>query len=456
MTTEIPAEELLPKYAELLRLLQTEKRDRFAELARTFNANDDPDETPKIHQNRHKYAGKILCAARTIWEELRKSGQIGRQTFPDYFETQNGCRPSGHGQSCAKTYRSLVLTGKIAEADYDENSSEAIQTTSRVISKVEDDINHPAVAAAALILRQRSRSAIKDLNGLLDRLIKDPATGQIKLLDETQAAELDARPLSYSPALELAFKIAKEGHHSALVAPLSEIAASTAKLEEARSLAIAAAKILASLSNNRDEHGQRRYSDEVIASWKTSEAPISIVTNESLKVEYSKAKEKVQEIENKLVQAGIVPVQAVTSLALTNSNTIPETEVPEITLKRWRGAEQRVLELLRSWSWQVEDVSLEKLGYDIEGYAPGGEDVFVEVKHIEGPKQAFMLTSNEEAVAREKGNAYILALVRLTNTHMEVALIRDPVRTLKFSRQCRQWVFECVAYEFNAKRYPLK
>ena len=102
------------------------------------------------------------------------------------------------------------------------------------------------------------------------------------------------------------------------------------------------------------------------------------------------------------------------------------------------------MELLRSWGWQVEDVSLQKLGYDIEGRSSEGEEAFVEVKSIENSRQAFTLTSNEEAVAREKGTAYRLALVRLTNTHLEVAFISDPVRQLEFTRQYRQLVWECV------------
>jgi hypothetical protein len=282
---------------------------------------------------------------------------------------------------------------------------------------------------------------------LFDRLLKNSVTGQIQLLDEGQTADLNARPISYSPALELAFKIAKEGHHSVLAAPLNELAASTSKLEEARSLAVAATKILASLSSNRDETGQRRFSDEVIASWKAPEASISIVTDESLKADYVAAKKKVQEIEKKLNEAGIAPVQPAAS---------PNVAAPGITLKRWRGAEQRVLELLRSWGWQVEDVSLQKLGYDIKGRSPEGEEAFVEVKSIENSRQAFTLTSNEEAVAREKGTAYRLALVRLTNTHLEVAFISDPIRQLKFTRQYRQLVWECVEYEFDAKHYPFE
>jgi uncharacterized protein DUF3883 len=226
-------------------------------------------------------------------------------------------------------------------------------------------------------------------------------------------------------------------------------------LEEARSLAIAAANIRASLANNRDEHGQRRFSDEVIAAWSTPD-PISVVTSESLKADYAAAKRRVEEIEHKFNEVGFVPTQPPALPQQVSPNAIPQIGGQGIALKRWRGAEQRVLELLRSLGWQVEDVSLQKLGYDIEGRTSGGEDAFVEVKSIENPGQAFTLTSNEEAVAREKGAAYRLALVRLTNTHLEVAFISDPVRKLKFTRQYRQLVWECVAYEFVPERHPLE
>lgn len=433
-----------------------ENPERFAEIARAFNKGETLNAEKGDHSNRNQYAGKILCAARTAWDELRLRGQWVHQSFPDYFEAQNGCRPSNHGQSCAKTYRNMVLTGKISEADYDQNSSEAIETASRVISKVEDDVNHPAVLAAASILRQRPRTAIRDLRTLLDRLIADPVTGRMVIVDGAKADHLGDQPMSYTPALELAFKIAKEGHHSVLVSPLKEMAASTSRSEEARSLAIAAANILAGLANNRDEQGRRRFSDEMIADWSTPEASVSIVTSESLKADYATAKKRVEEIEGKLKEVGVVPSRPPALSPQVAPSAVPKSLAQGITLKRWRGAEQRVLDLLRAWGWQVEDVSLQKLGYDIEGRTIEGEAVFVEVKSIDNPRQAFTLTSNEEAVAREKGAAYQLALARLTNTHLEVAFISDPVRRLSFTRQYRQLVWECTAYDFSPEKYPLE
>lgn len=128
----------------------------------------------------------------------------------------------------------------------------------------------------------------------------------------------------------------------------------------------------------------------------------------------------------------------------------------QFSLKRWRGAEQQVLAVLVAWGWKVEDVSRQNIGYDIEGSTPEDEPVCIEVKSIDYPGQSFTLTSNEEAVAREKGDSYRLALVRQTNTHLEIAFIRDPARQLKVTRQCRQWVWECATYEFTPERFRLE
>lgn len=137
---------------------------------------------------------------------------------------------------------------------------------------------------------------------------------------------------------------------------------------------------------------------------------------------------------------------------------VPAVSSPpiQVSLKRWRAAEQQVLAVLVARGWRAEDVSRQNIGYDIEGRQPSGEPAFVEVKSLDYPSQPFTLTSNEEAVAREKGKFYWLALVRLTPTHFELALLNDPASHLKFIRQCRQWVWECSEYQFQPEKFPVE
>jgi hypothetical protein len=126
------------------------------------------------------------------------------------------------------------------------------------------------------------------------------------------------------------------------------------------------------------------------------------------------------------------------------------------SLRRWRSAEQQVLSLLQGQGWDANDVSRQNVGYDIEVRTPEGQQFFVEVKSIRNPNEPFILTSNEEAVARIKGDAYQLALVRDAGAALEVAFIQNPVSRLDLTRQCRQWVWECSSYEFDPQRFLLE
>ena len=127
-----------------------------------------------------------------------------------------------------------------------------------------------------------------------------------------------------------------------------------------------------------------------------------------------------------------------------------------VSLKKWRSAEQQVLDILASRGWQVKDVSRENIGYDIEGRTDQGESMAIEVKLIDYVGQSFTLTTNEEAVARQMGAKYHLAVVRQTQSHLEIAFIPDPTDRLTLTRQCRQWVWECSGYDYVPEQYPFE
>ncbi|MEX0901388.1 MAG: DUF3883 domain-containing protein [Pseudohongiellaceae bacterium] len=124
--------------------------------------------------------------------------------------------------------------------------------------------------------------------------------------------------------------------------------------------------------------------------------------------------------------------------------------------KRWRAAEEQVLSIFAAQGWSVEDVSRQNVGYDIEGSTPQGERMFIEVKSITSPGEPFTLTSNEEAVAREKARSYLLAIVRQTEKCLEITFIRDPAQKLHMTRQCKKWVWECAVYDYEPKQFPFE
>jgi hypothetical protein len=130
-------------------------------------------------------------------------------------------------------------------------------------------------------------------------------------------------------------------------------------------------------------------------------------------------------------------------------------QVTSLSLKKWRGAEEQVKNIFIAQGWIANDVSRQNLGYDIECVDKEGRNIFVEVKLIASPSQPFTLTSNEEAVARQNGDSYYLAIVQQLGDFLDVCFIPNPVDKLELVRSCRQWVWECSQYPFNPVRFEL-
>jgi len=138
------------------------------------------------------------------------------------------------------------------------------------------------------------------------------------------------------------------------------------------------------------------------------------------------------------------------------STTLPQR--PELETKflpAWRGAEQYVAQVLQSHGYTVEDRSRQNLGYDLYA-AKGNRKHYIEVKLLDYTGQPFVVTPNEEAVARECGECYALALTLRGKDGVHIQFVHDPVAKLKFVRQCRQWVWECSEYEFVSQFFEGK
>ncbi len=126
-----------------------------------------------------------------------------------------------------------------------------------------------------------------------------------------------------------------------------------------------------------------------------------------------------------------------------SSNTVKPS------LQRWRSAEEQTLAILNLNGFNLEDVSKQNIGYDLEGYDPDGHEIQIEIKSITLPGQKFKLTNNEIAVAQVKQESFFVAVVRQYENTFEIALIPDPVNNLDLNRQCVQWIWECGDYEYK-------
>nr|WP_241729667.1 DUF3883 domain-containing protein [Dietzia aerolata] len=129
------------------------------------------------------------------------------------------------------------------------------------------------------------------------------------------------------------------------------------------------------------------------------------------------------------------------------------TDVPKSqnALLKWRSAENTVHEFLENQlGFRVEDRTRQNVGYDLWAQSES-EEFYVEIKSLSYPGQPFALTPNEDSFVRDHGSQYVLALVLRTDSEVSIQFIRSPRDSLRFERQCRQWVWECSQYQFEAQ-----
>ena len=160
-------------------------------------------------------------------------------------------------------------------------------------------------------------------------------------------------------------------------------------------------------------------------------------------------KEKEKEKESIRSQGGFI--DAINTSSIGGGNVAKTYNV-----KKWRGAEEQLRDLLEAEGLSAQDVSRQNIGYDIECQDDKGDKYFIEVKLIQSDSQSFSLTSNEESVARQKGENYIVALFRQLGDRVEVAYIRNPLKNLTFERQCQKWVWVCADYDYKPTIYELQ
>ncbi|PWB27772.1 DUF3883 domain-containing protein [Flavobacterium sp. HTF] len=155
-----------------------------------------------------------------------------------------------------------------------------------------------------------------------------------------------------------------------------------------------------------------------------------------------------------MLNNSIQNVNSTTNDWYNNSKEISNDRI-KYAIKRWRTAEEITMEILNLNGFNLQDVSKQNIGYDLDGFDPNGEEIHIEVKSITLPGQKFKLTNNEIGVAQAKPQKFYVAIVRQTDDFFEIALISDPIKNLVLNRQCTQWIWECSEYEYNPRKFTL-
>lgn len=111
----------------------------------------------------------------------------------------------------------------------------------------------------------------------------------------------------------------------------------------------------------------------------------------------------------------------------------------------WRNAENFANEFFIKEGFIVEDRSKSNLGYDLY-IKKDSLEYMIEVKYVSYIGESFILTTNEEAVARLNADKYIVFLLQKNNNGIKYGFIKNPVNNITMNRQCRQWVWDCSNY----------
>ncbi len=112
-------------------------------------------------------------------------------------------------------------------------------------------------------------------------------------------------------------------------------------------------------------------------------------------------------------------------------------------------------EVLNSIGFQLEDVSKQNIGFDLEGVDPNGNNVMIEVKSIKNSSDKIEMTNNEVALAQEQKGNYYLAIIKLLGDSVELMLVADPVHNLNLIRQAVQWRWVCEKFEYEPIKFTL-
>ncbi len=140
-----------------------------------------------------KCMGKVLAAMKTVYEDSVAAGDIKQgTTFAAYYEEQTGRKldKMGRSQQCARVFLKLVVSGMLAESDYDNSAVDWHEITSKIIDLVieaEQPLTGDDMLEVIRILKIRPDTGAKQLRQIRNRL-----SGKQTVNTDGTGPELDA------------------------------------------------------------------------------------------------------------------------------------------------------------------------------------------------------------------------------------------------------------------------
>jgi hypothetical protein len=202
------------------------------------------------HKASFSAVGILICGLEVRLNALKAEGKIGSATsVAAYWKSITKTDINNHAQSCAGAYSAFVTTGNVTAKNYGLCTGQCLQLGNTISCEVGGDVENPFFKRAAVELNEHGKDSLANLR---------------KILEEVKPGELSPKK-----AGEMYQRLIKHGYG---LLGLSMIGAEVAHLADPQ---IAKQTLFAiELANdmftvNKDEDGERRFSEETLSQWLT-------------------------------------------------------------------------------------------------------------------------------------------------------------------------------------------
>ena len=129
----------------------------------------------------------------------------------------------------------------------------------------------------------------------------------------------------------------------------------------------------------------------------------------------------------------------------SNVSGVERTDKPVI--HEWDSPEEICCAIERFYGNNPQNVSWMNSGYAIESTAPDGTIRYIAVKSVNKADYTFCLTNDEYNAAYIYGVQYYICIVCKENGNTKAVYIKDPINTVHFEKQIREWEWFCEKYQ---------
>lgn len=120
-------------------------------------------------------------------------------------------------------------------------------------------------------------------------------------------------------------------------------------------------------------------------------------------------------------------------------------------MNKWKTPIQNCIAVEGLEGRTAKDVSRKSDSYEIESVDARGENRYITVKKVKTLGDSFTLSESEYAAAQRLGAAYKVFVISLDGESVDYTYIDDPVNSLEFERQVKEWEFICEKYSTPIK-----